>query len=83
VLHDQEAVVVLLLDSYELEEGVGAAHLKLREVAVQLAEDAGAVATDEEDLVVLQFQVAAPGFGQQLQGGMRRLLVLGSREMVG
>jgi hypothetical protein len=28
VLDDQEAVVVLLLDSHELEEGVGAAHFQ-------------------------------------------------------
>ena len=40
VLHDQEAVVVLLQDGHELEDG---------EVAVQPAEDAGVVAAEEGD----------------------------------
>jgi len=44
-------------------------HFQLREVAIQPAEDARVVATDEEDLVALQFRVAALGFGQQLHGG--------------
>ena len=48
---------------HELEEGVGAADLKLCEVAVQSAEDAGVVTVDEEDHVVLQFQVAVQGPG--------------------
>ena len=69
MLHDQEAVVVLLQDGHELEDGKGAAHFQLREVAVQPAEDAGVVAADEEDLVALQFQVAVEGAGQQLHGG--------------
>ena len=69
MLHDQEAVVVLLQDGHELEDGEGAAHFQLREVAVQPAEDAGVVAADEEDLVALQFQVAVQGAGQHLHGG--------------
>jgi hypothetical protein len=66
VLHDQEAVVVLLQDGHELKGCEGPAHLKLREVAVQAA---GAAAADEEDLVALQFQVAAAGYGQHPHGG--------------
>lgn len=66
VLHDQEAVVVLLQDGHELEDGEGAAHIQLRKVAVQ---PAGAAATDEEDLIALQFQVAIEGAGQHLRGG--------------
>jgi len=65
MLHDQEAVVVLLQDGHELEDGEGAAHFQLREVAVQ---PAGAAAADEEDLVALQFQVAIEGAGQHLHG---------------
>ena len=61
MLHDQEAVVVFLQDGPELEEGIGAAHFLLHEVAVQLAEDAAA---DEEDLVALQYRVAVEGAGQ-------------------
>jgi hypothetical protein len=68
VLHDQEAVVVLLQDGHELEGGKGAAHIQFREVAVQSAEDAGVVAADEEDLVVLQALVAVEGAGQQFRG---------------
>ncbi|MEI6104186.1 MAG: hypothetical protein WCP70_09600 [Methanothrix sp.] len=41
MLHDQEAVVVLLQDGHELEDSKGAAHFQLCEVAVQPAEDAG------------------------------------------
>jgi hypothetical protein len=69
VLHDQEAVVVLLQDGHELEDCEGAAHIQLRDDAVQPAEDTGVVAADEEDLVALQFRVAALGFGQQLHRG--------------
>ena len=69
MLHDQEAVVVLLQDGHELVDGEGAAHFQLREVAVQPIEDAGVVAADEEDLVALQFQVAVQGAGQHLHGG--------------
>jgi len=69
MLHDQEAVVVLLQYGHELKDGEGAAYFQFREVAVQPAEDAGIVAADEEDLVALQFQVAIEGAGQQLHGG--------------
>jgi len=69
VLDDQEAVVVLLQDGHELEDSEGAAHFYLRDVAVQPIEDAGVVATDEADLVALQFQVAVQGTGQQLHWG--------------
>jgi hypothetical protein len=79
VLHDQEAVVVLLQDGHELEEGVGAAHFQLSDVAVQPIEDAGVVATDEEDLVALQFQVASLGFGQHLHGGDEEAVGLGEQ----
>jgi hypothetical protein len=40
MLRDQEAMVVPPLNSYELDEGVGAAHFQIGEVAVQPAEDA-------------------------------------------
>jgi len=69
VLHDQEAVVVLLQYGHELEDCEGAAHIQFCDVAVQPIEDAGVVAADEEDLVALQFQVAVQGAGQQLHGG--------------
>ena len=55
-------MLLLLQDGHELEDDEGAAHFQLCEVAVQPAEDAGVVAADEEDLVALQFQVAALGF---------------------
>jgi len=42
MLHDQEAVVVLLQDGHELVDGKGAAHFQFREVAVQPIEDAEA-----------------------------------------
>jgi len=77
MLHDPEAVMVLLQDGHELVDGEGAAHFQLREVAVQPIEDARVIAADEEDLVALQFQVAALGFGQQFHGGDE-----GSRETV-
>ena len=66
MLHDQEAVVVLLPDGHDLEGCKGPAHLQLSDVAVQ---PIGAAAADEEDLVALQFQVAVEGAGQQLHGG--------------
>jgi hypothetical protein len=37
-------------DGHELEEGIGAAHFQLREVAIQPAEDARVVAADVENL---------------------------------
>ena len=69
MLHDQEAVAVLLQDGHELKGGKGAADLQLCDVSVQSAEDAGVVAADREDLVALQFQVAVKGAGQHLHGG--------------
>jgi hypothetical protein len=53
---------------YELEDDKGAAHLQLREVAVQPAEDAGVVTVDEEGLVALQFQMAVESASQHLHG---------------
>ena len=61
MLHDQEAVVVLLQDGHKLKGGKGAAHVQLGDVPVQPAEDAGVVAADEEDLIALQFKVAIVG----------------------
>jgi hypothetical protein len=79
MLHDQQAVVVLLQDSHELEDGKGAAYFQISEVAVQPAEDAGVVAADEEDLVALQFQVAVEGAGQHLHGGDEEAVGLGEQ----
>jgi len=62
-------MVVLLQDGHELEGCEGAAHLKLRDVAVKAAEDARVIAADVEDLVALQALVAVEGLGQQLHGG--------------
>lgn len=69
MLHDQEAVVVLLQYGHELEGGEGPAHIQLGDVPVQPAEDAGVVAADEEDLIALQFGVAVDGSGHQLHRG--------------
>ena len=66
MLQDQEGVMVLLQDGHELEGCEGPPDLQLREVTIHPAEDARVVATDEKDLVVLQFQLAALGFGQHL-----------------
>jgi hypothetical protein len=38
VLHDPEAVAVLLQDGHELEDGKSAAHFQIGEVAIQPAE---------------------------------------------
>jgi hypothetical protein len=83
VLHDHEAVVVLLQDGHELEGGKGAADLQRCDVAVQAAEDAGVVAADEEDLVALQFRVADEGAGQQLRWRDEDVEVSSSRETTG
>ncbi len=69
VLHDEEAVVVLLQYGHELEGGEGSPHVQLGDVPVQPAEDAGVVASDEEDLVTLQFRVAVYRLGHQLHRG--------------
>ena len=79
MLHDQEAVVVLLQDGYELEEGVGrrtSSSVKLRFSRLRMRE---LVAADEEDLVALQFQVAIEGVGQQLHRGDQDAEGLGSQ----
>ena len=69
MLHDQEAVVVLLQNGHELKGSEGPAHIQLGDVPVQPAEDAGVVAADEEDLIALQFRVAVDGSGHQLHRG--------------
>ena len=69
MLHNEEAVVVLLQYGHELEGGEGSAHFQLGDVPVQPAEDAGVVAADEEDLIALQFRVAVDGSGHQLHRG--------------
>jgi len=42
MLHDQEAVVVLFQDGHKLEDGKGAAHFQIGEVAIKPTEDARA-----------------------------------------
>jgi hypothetical protein len=42
MLHDQEAVVVLIQDGHELEDGENAAHIQGGEVAIKPTEDARA-----------------------------------------
>jgi hypothetical protein len=83
MLHDQKAVVVLFQDCHELKDGECTAHIQLCDFSVQPAENAGIVATDEEDFVALQLQVAVNGSGQGLHEAMRTLKVSGSRETVG
>jgi len=56
-------------DGHELEDCEGAADLELCEVAIQPAEDARVVATDVENLIALQIEVAVEGAGQHLHGG--------------
>ena len=53
-------------DGHEPEECEGATHIQHRDVSVQSTEDAGVVAADEEDLVVLQVRVAVDGAGHYL-----------------
>ena len=69
MLHDQDAVVVLLQYGHELEGGEGSAHVQLGDIPVQPAEDAGVVAADEEDLIALQFGVTVDSSGHQLHRG--------------
>lgn len=76
MLHDRETVVVLLQDGHELEDCEGAAHFHHCEFAVQ---PVGSAATDEEDLVALQFQVAVEGIGQHLHGGDEEAVGLGEQ----
>jgi hypothetical protein len=54
-----------------------AAHIQLREVAVQLAEDVGVISADEEDLVAPQLQVAIEVTGQQFYGANVEAVGLG------
>ncbi len=54
MLHDQEAMVVLLQDGHELEGRKGPPDLQLGEPAIQPTEDARVVAADIKDLVALQ-----------------------------
>ena len=79
MLHDQEAVVVLLQDGHELEDCKGAAHFQGGEVAVQPAEDARVVAADEEDLVALQFRWLLRASASISTGAMRTLNGLGEQ----
>jgi len=67
VLHDQEAVVVLLQYGHELERGEGPAHVQLGDVPVQAAENAGVVAADEEDFVALQIKAFIEGIDLHLR----------------
>ena len=69
MLHDEEAVVVLIQNGHELKGGEGPAHIQLGDIAVQTAEDARVVAADEDDLVALQVEMAVDDSGQQLHGG--------------
>jgi hypothetical protein len=59
MLHDQEAMVFILQHGHELEESIGAAHYQRCVVAVQ---PAGTAASDEEDLVAPQFELAVEAF---------------------
>ena len=83
MLHNQEAVVAFLQNGHELEEAVGPAHIQIGYVAVQLAEDAGVVAANEEDLIALQFRwlLMAPAITST--GATSWLLVSGRRETAG
>ena len=60
------------------------AHFQFGEVAIQPAEDAGIDATDEENPVSLQIEVAVQGNDWHLHGGAKRTLdVSGCRETAG
>jgi len=61
--------VVLLQDGPELEGGEGPPHIQLHdELAVQLAEDAGANAGDKENPELLQVEVAVQSAQHLLRG---------------
>ena len=79
MLHDQEAVVILFQDGHELEGRKGPSDLQIGEVAIQTAEDARVVATDVEDLVTLQFQVAVKSVDQHLRRGDQDIESLGNQ----
>ena len=77
MLYDQQAVVAILQDGHELEDGEGPADLQLGEVAVQPAEDAGVVARDVKNLVSLQVKMTIQGFDQHLHRGDKDIEGLG------
>ena len=79
MFHDQEAVVILLQNGHELEDGESAADLQLCEVTIQLAEDAGVVARDVEDLVSLQVKMTVQGFDQHLHRSDKDIEGLGEQ----
>ena len=79
MLHDQEAMVVLLQDSHELEGCEGPADLQLGDVTVQTAEDAGVVAGNVEGLVSLQVEMTVQGFDQHLHRGDKDIEGLGEQ----
>jgi hypothetical protein len=67
VLHDQQAVVVLLQDGHELEGCEGSAHIQVSEIAIQPTQYAGVVAADIQDLVALQVKMGVQGFDQHIR----------------
>jgi hypothetical protein len=69
VLHDQEAVVILLKDGHQLEAGKGPPYIQFGDIAVQTAKDTGVVSADEEDSVELKVEVAVDGIYQHLRWG--------------
>ena len=68
VFHDEETVMILFQYGHELEAGESPAHIQLGDIAVQLAEDAGVVAANEEHFVSLQVEVINSIY-QQLRRG--------------
>ena len=69
MLYDQQAVMAILQNGHELEDGEGPADLQLGDVAIQPAENAGVVARDVEGPVALQPNVAVQGTDQHLHRG--------------
>ena len=69
VLHDQEAVVILLQDGHKLEACEGSPDIQLGDIATQATQDAGVVAANEEDFVPLQVEVGIDGIYQHLRWG--------------
>ena len=80
VLHDEEAVVVLLQDGHELEDGKCAAHIHFSDVTIQSAEDAGVVSAGEEDLVALQVEVWLFRASASISTGATKTLNVGGTE---
>ena len=83
MLHDQEAVVILLQDGHELEAGESPAHIQFGDIAIQAAQDTGVVAANEEDFVPLQVEVAVDGIYQQLRRGDQDVECVFCRETAG